>query len=504
MKSTLLTLVAAVLAVHTSFAQIKQEARKEIDSDGSAANTMVIGEHGLLVFGGSEGSLGSDQWNITHFDKDLNQKPVTSFDYPEKGRFGGACASPGNELVYFIFSGRKEQLQLTSYDTRTSETKTVTGKLPPKFKVTSISVLGKTIFVTGKIKREGALMTLDAETGKATVIPLPGVGKGMVIDTVQHIEGRKAMAVSIIYERSDKERAYEIYFIDEHGVKAEESLKPNTGSDKHIVSSSITWLGTDRYILSGTYSADKQYKANGIYTAEFRGEQMQFIKYYNFSELKNFYEFIDSHDQKVKQINRAERKKRKGKEAVIKVNMIAHPVFSYDGGYVLIGEVYFPTFRTEQQTMYINGTAQTTTIVVFDGFQYSHAVVIGTDKDGNKLWDHCMKIYLEAKPYSVVRNLEVVSNKKEIKGFFSTGAKIESFTIEKDGIKTEEMGKIETAREGDEITWTGFTRSQYWYKNYFICYGKQSLKNTQDKNIDKNRTVFFVSKVSFDAGKTVK
>jgi hypothetical protein len=50
--------------------------------------------------------------------------------------------------------------------------------------------------------------------------------------------------------------------------------------------------------------------------------------------------------------------------------------------------------------------------------------------------------------------------------------------------------------EGDKTRWTGVTKTEYWYENYFLTYGWQKIKNTDEKG-SKKRKVFFVSKLQF-------
>lgn len=497
MKPRLLSLIA-ILLTFNAFAQLKQEVRKEMEYNEGTGHTMVIGEMGVLIHGETESKGDNDQWKVTHLDTDLKEKSAVTFNIPKRFYLARSVASPDNKLIYFLFVNRKQMFQVTIYDTKTTETRSVSGVLPPKFSTTGMELLGETLFVSGYIKRNETLITINTNTGKGTMVQLPGLGKRMFIDEMVPLEENNAMVVSVIYMPTKKERVYEICFIGEDGKKVSDNIKPNTGADKNILSSSITWLGKDHYILSGAYSSDKRMIANGMYIAEFKGEQMEFIKYTNFSELKKFYDYLENSNYKNRVIKRAEKRKKKNKEDAIKVYMVTHPVFERNGEYVLIGEVYFPTYRTVTTTTTVNGRPSTTTQQVFDGYQYSHAVAIGTDKSGNRLWDQSIEMGLTIKPYFVIRNLTILHNKDVIKGFFSTGSNLKSFTIESDEAKSVDLGKIETEHEGDKVKWTGFTTSEYWYDSYFICYGSQRIKNTEDKGVDRKRTVFFVSKVRFD------
>ena len=55
------------------------------------------------------------------------------------------------------------------------------------------------------------------------------------------------------------------------------------------------------------------------------------------------------------------------------------------------------------------------------------------------------------------------------------------------------MDYIKSSNENEKATYTT-SGAEYWYDNYFLIYGSQSLKNQEDKS---RRKVFFVNKVLF-------
>ncbi|HLG03662.1 MAG TPA: hypothetical protein VI731_08715, partial [Bacteroidia bacterium] len=371
------------------------------------------------------------------------------------------------------------------------------GTLPPKFYVSSLSLLKSTLFVSGYMKKEQALVALNCITGKSSIMALPGAGLRMSIQQMEPSEKEGILAVSILYGKKKLEKTFQVCFIGEDGKKVKEPLKLDKDPSKYILSASITWLSASNYIISGSYSVDKNYRSNGIYIAEFDNDQLKFIKYHNFADLKNFLDFLNKR-QKEKLEKKVARKKSQGKEDLLDAFVITHPVFEHSGEFVLIGEIFFPTYRTETRVTYASGKAQTTYVTVFDGYQYSHATIIGMDMEGNKKWDHCFDMWLIYKPYSVIRNIREVHTGNDIRLFFSTGRILQSCVISTGKLTEKELGKIETEKEGDNVKWTGFTQSYYWYENYFICYGTQMIKNTEDKKVDRKRTVFFVSKIKVD------
>lgn len=84
-----------------------------------------------------------------------------------------------------------------------------------------------------------------------------------------------------------------------------------------------------------------------------------------------------------------------------------------------------------------------------------------------------------------------------MKLLYCTGKNIKAVHVTNGVISEKNYGEIETEKEGDVIKWTGQTNSVYWYDNYFLVFGRQKIKNKENEDGKKKRTVFFLSKISF-------
>ena len=122
----------------------------------------------------------------------------------------------------------------------------------------------------------------------------------------------------------------------------------------------------------------------------------------NFLDMKNFLANTSKLNQKitgtVKNIY-----KKMGKEYSKKFLIITHDVVLTPDGYLLIGEVYHPTYHTNSYTTtsFVNGMAMTQvhSYTVFDGYQYTNAFVAGFSADGNFLWDQSFDMNPVERPY---------------------------------------------------------------------------------------------------------
>ena len=101
------------------------------------------------------------------------------------------------------------------------------------------------------------------------------------------------------------------------------------------------------------------------------------------------------------------RKKNRKKNFESQCYMVTHPVVFNENAWTVLGEVFYPTYRTEYRTSYVNGKPVTQTVYVFDGFAYSHAVVLQVSSELEKIRDYSfdLDIYDKRKRFLLVQEL---------------------------------------------------------------------------------------------------
>jgi hypothetical protein len=133
---------------------------------------------------------------------------------------------------------------------------------------------------------------------------------------------------------------------------------------------------------------------------------------------------------------------------------------------------------------------------VFDGYKYFNAFISCFDRNGNKLWDNGMEIFniltfdlTNRVIVYFIENETVLAYNREGK----IGAKIFNGTNVVEGV---EYYPIESMFVNDKIMADSKSSMEYWYDNYFLAYGFQTIKNNSQSDTDK-RVVFYMNKVSF-------
>jgi len=283
--------------------------------------------------------------------------------------------------------------------------------------------------------------------------------------------------------------------------------------DKTIRSISCSPLSGDRYAFTGTWSELANTRPEGIFFARGDLESLDFIRYTRFSELENFYDFLPP--RQVRRIDRKKKKKKaKGKDFTTRHFMISHPIVEVEGGYLYLGESYYPTYRTQEVIRYrmINGVSTPiyTYQTVFDGYQYTHAVLAFFNKEGNRVWDEIFPIVTAHKPFSPKRYISIPEKpQNSIEMVYSSGYRIISKSFNLDGslARSFESEAIELPFPGDRTRWS-VSDLYHWYGAYFIAYGVQKIKNARPDPKEKGkakglrekrkRKVFFITKVRYD------
>ncbi|HRE75571.1 MAG TPA: hypothetical protein PK637_10475 [Flavobacteriales bacterium] len=494
----IIVLIIMILGVSGScLAQIKQVARLELELyEEGADHTDILGPHGLIVHGRINIKGRGDLWSIRRFNTDLKLIDSTGFAISERMILTQSWLTDDFSALYFLFTekAKRTYYKLLRFDTPTGKMSVKEAELPKGTFFNKMSVVGNSIFLSGTLDKKTALFLFDFEAGSFTNVNYIPLQKYSVIG--MDVPAEEPMLMVTDAKGMGKGFSFRVSFFDEKGIPTFKPQAVISQPDYYCRSASLTLLGGNEYILTGSYSQGKKSTANGVYFTRYENDQQIMLKYHSFSGFKNFYEYLNPR-QKERMEKKAEKKAKKGKEEFIEAYIASHPVFTFNGNYMYVGEIYYPTYRTEvYYTTGPNGQMMRQTRRVFDGYQYTHAVVLAMDKDGNKVYDHCFPMWSGFKPMTVRRFLRIVVGSDQADLLFGNGSTVKGMRITGNNIAELNYGEIETGNENDKVRWTSMTQTSYWYDNYFISYGSQSIKNS-DENGKKRRTVFFVTKMQF-------
>jgi hypothetical protein len=487
-------------------AQIKYEERIEIEEKDEFSNyqTFQFGENGIVVTYEKDLNTGDlQEYYFDFYDKDLVLNSTKKIALSKKLTSEFTCGT--DNTGHALLLDRKNNYALMSIDVSKNETKKVTGVFPKKLTVSEMIAMGDFVYIHGVIKKNKTLLTINWKTGVSKFISLdvPNVKAKKV--SIQGFQAHKATnEVYLFLNVKPDKRTSDVFMLRADAAGKKKSLvNISDKTESHIISTTASALDEDNFIFMGTYSDKYSYYSTGFYFSKSVGQKMDYIKFYPFSELKNFLDYLPTKQQK-KYEKKISKKKAEGKTVDVLYQMVIHDLIKQSDGYVIIGECYYPTYRREtyDETTTINGKATTVRKerTVFDGFKYTHAMVVKMDFSGKLIWNKNFKMMVGEKPLRVVKFLKVSKqDNDEIGMVYVDGSKIVSKSISSKGevLRDVEQEVIITSKSGDKIKYTD-SELKPWYDNYFLAYGYQRIKNKEDKSVKKKRNVFYLNKVKYE------
>lgn len=278
-------------------------------------------------------------------------------------------------------------------------------------------------------------------------------------------------------------------------------LKPD--ADYSLIEGRSTRMNNGKQLIAGTYAYRKSKYSRGLFIARVgTADEESRIRYYNYADLKNFFKYMKKKKEARVQ-DKIVRRREKGKLLKFNYKLMVHDVIELDDLYIAIGEAYYPRYNSYGNYYYYMGYPTSNSrssynrdqyYTGFDGYKYTHAVIIGFDKSGNLLWDNVFKID-DVVTYQLEQFVQVSMDGQKITLLYNYDDQIKSKVIEGGQVLD---GKheidIQLRFEGDRVRSSeeDVAGMKFWYDHNFFAYGVQKIAN-----FENSREVFYVNKVSY-------
>jgi hypothetical protein len=281
-------------------------------------------------------------------------------------------------------------------------------------------------------------------------------------------------------------------------------LQPD--EDKNLIyGRSVTNPGGEQ-IVCGVYGRYTEY-SRGIFIATINPYGEYKINYYNFADLQRFFNYMKARrEQRVK--DRIQRRKIRGKKLRFNYRIMVSELMPYgDNEFVMLGEAFYPHYSYPSPTRASVGTfsSRYNNIggyrgdLIFDGYQYTHAVVIGFDKDGNLRWDNSFEIN-DVRTFQLQQFVKILPQDSKISLLYLYDNVIRSKIIkDTEVLEGKSYDPLSMAFQSDFIKDrdTQQAKLEYWYDDVFYATGIQQVRNLRDAGVNVSRRVFFVNKIEY-------
>lgn len=464
------------------------------DEDVSNFEVISLADKGLINVYSQRNSDGR-AWTFKKLDINLTEVAKEEIVISKKYRFASSFVTKTH--FHAMFRYKTKGFKIVSLDLESMKVKEVDSELPKAFAMEKMVVIGENAVIDTKTRKEAFLTLINWSTGKSKIIPIKVKGanaKRIFFQNFQVLSDQSELFAFVTARAESKTDTYVIR-VDKNGNK-KEMFCLSEKYDKVISDISVSQMGNDEFIYTGTYSENNATYSNGLFFAKSIGSDVKFIESYNFLSLNKFLEYLPERKQ-AKIERKQNRKAKRGKEMNINYLIASHDIIKKGDKYIMLGEAYYPTYRTETRT---DANGNVTYSQVFDGYYYTHAVVAGFDQNGGLVWDNSFELRPSYKPFRVKRFISVSeANDKEVQLVFSAGKSIFSKTIDNFNGKTideKEAEIVSTGDEEDKLTWAASAETDYWYERNFITYGYQKIKNKSGDQ-KRKRKVYYINKIQY-------
>jgi hypothetical protein len=376
----------------------------------------------------------------------------------------------------------------------------IRGFIP--FTPTEFQITDKAALIGGYYNRIPVVLHFSFSTFRSKVLPGLFTETGELTQIKTYDDGSFDVLVSAKNHRRQRTLWIKNYS-PEGNLYRNLALEPE--ENKHLIFGRSLKTDGDKQIVAGVYGTRSSEFSRGVFIATIEPSGLEQIRYYNFGDLQNFFRYMKANrEERIK--NRIQRKKIKGKKIKFNYRFLVHELVPYKDEYVLLGEAFYPRYQSVDRGYYSgffnpNGIMQNSIIQngrIFNGYYYTHAVVMGFNENGKLLWDNSFEIN-DVKTFTLEQfvKLEVLPDRLALMYLFENHIRTK---IIKDDVVLEGKTKdpIRTFNKNDTLKpeKNHVNKLEYWYKNYLYAYGVQDVVAHSDSASEK-RKVFFINKIHY-------
>lgn len=504
----LLFLATLMLMIHIrTAAQIEQPIRYEVEleTEDDFFNVLSVGEYGIVLARKVKDVFekGKSPWQFVALDTSLYERWSTEiyidFNYELRG------LDHINNKAYYLFKYpqyRPGGDLIVEIDATSGMNQIYEVNMTLDFQLTEFEIIENSAIFGGYVNMRPTVVQYYFKEGKTKVFPGLYYDKSRLLQ-VDVNDSRGIITVISSIRTYDKKNTIAIRKFSANGEMIENyDLVPREKAS--LIDARNVSVGNTNDIIAGTYSGKNIKYSRGIFLAYIDVEGKEVINYYNYAELENFFSYMKVRKEKrVKE--RIERKKIKGKKLKFNYRLLVHDIIPFENQFILLGEAYYPKYNNYSSfggyyAYYPTSSFSGYERYYFEGYQYTHAIVIGFDVQGKLLWDNSFEIN-DAMSYSLKQFVHVNPQKDKIVLLYNYENVIRSKLIEGDEVvEGKSFNDISLKFQDDEVK---NNESEYgglekWYKDRFYAYGVQKIKNMKDAGVKLNRRVFFITKIIYN------
>jgi hypothetical protein len=495
----------AVLFPLTLQSQVIQSGRMEIPIlfDIEAYSAVALDTSGIILYRSYSGTK-EDQFELVRLDTALHQAWKGYLPIP-KGLSLATVKANGGKIYFFFRNNAQGNKNFTVFVVTAKQGNYISFIINNliQFNATEFIVSKDAVLIGGYFNFRPFVLHYSMRDQKSRILPGFLNEPGELTQIKAYPDGNVDVIVSA--RNNFRKKCLWIRRFDNAGdLFKTVVLEPD--ENKNLIFGRAAKMENDNQVIVGVYGRSSEY-SRGIFVAEINPYGEYVIRYYNYADLQNFFHYMKARREKrIKE--RIERKRIKGKKIKFNYRFLVHEVIPYGNQFVMLGEAFYPTYSSRPGYY---GSPLTSTYspwnyglssrsfytpyrsdVVFNGFQYTHAVVIGFDSAAKLVWDNSFEIN-GLKSFQLEQFVKLVPEQSKIDLLYIYENEIRSKIIKDNNVVEGMIQNPITTLEQGKYSRTKILSSklEYWYSNHLFVYGVQDLKDAAD-NYHK---VFFINKL---------
>jgi hypothetical protein len=409
-------------------------------------------------------------------------------------------------VLKYVYEG---DYTLMSYNLEKDEVKKFTGKFPKKFKVRELVVLGEQAYAVGVTFSDMYIIATNWQTNKQKTYPIKIDGLNSArVNYIGSQKNEKEKDIVFYYRTAANKKTIDVfsYHGNDEGIIGN-PVNLTSSFDEFVHTSKTQTQNGFNDIITGTYDKNKGLFPEGIFFANTLTDKKESLNYYPLSSLSDFNKIAKEQFSKLEPLPSimAPIKRSKPEE----LNMIQHPIKKLEDGYLVMGEIFYPTIG--QGALKNGANPSAGTYDQFSGYQYTMAFVFKIDLQGKMLWSTSFPMFINERPYQnfmgyiyidppvAITFLEskISSDTLKIAYLNSTQVVYRTYTLTGEILQNGELevGIKTIPSNNQEILNSGL---KYWYDDYYLAFGSihsnEKLKRGEKEKLNQ----FFLVKVKVD------
>ena len=481
---------------------ILQTDRIEFRDDKSGTDFTIINgeENGLMVLKeGPTRHSGSYGWEMYKLDTVLNIEWTKLRLIPGGYTFRGWDHSEGNFYLLFASSQyNPEEFSIFEIDGVSGDMEEIKMSTVFPIALTHFEVFDNVVLLGGITSLRPAVLTFDLDERKPRVVPGLYESNSEIVDIYMNDE-LGVFSIAMIEQLINKRVTVGVKtYTSDNLVIQQNRLDP--GERRNLIDGAPTDFSTGFQYIAGAYSPRSKEFSRGLYLGKFMNGRQQFIKFYEYGELENFFDYLNP-NRKSRVKEKINKKRAQGKEKRFNYRLKVHDIVQRGREYIMIAEAYYPKYSNYRTMVpygpYNNSYRSTRNYSNIIGYRYTHAIVVSFDQNGNILWDHSFPIDdVTTQELTELVTVNVLKDKIEL-------LYLEENTIRSKTIQGNEIleGKTYTPiRVGDEneemiVKDPDVEGLEHWYGETLYAYGEQVIERKVEGRLKNRRDVFYINKV---------